>query len=250
MKNKRKLGIVGGMGSHATLWFFQRLIALTKAEKDQDYPEIIIHNNSNVPDRTQAIVYGGASPLEQLEISLEILNRNQVEIAVMACMTAYYYYKDIVGLFCGKLVNPLDLIAHELRNNRQFSGCRKIGVIGTTGLIRSGILHDKLEPLGYKIICLNDAEQEKYFMNPLYRHDGIKSGVINDGIRALFLHQVPLLKAKGADVIVGACSEVPLLIDSSIDLPFLDAIELMAVRTLEYCYAPQLSMEDYRQVQD
>lgn len=244
MITKKRLGIIGGMGSHATLWFFQRLIALTKAEKDQDYPEIIIHNNSNVPDRTQAIVYGGESPLAQLEISLELFNRNQVEVAVMACMTAYYYYEKLSRIFHGKLINPLDLIVDELKTDTRFMGCSRIGVIGTTGLITSRILHDRLEPLGYKVISLDAAEQEKYFMDPLYRPDGIKSGIINEKIRSLFLHQIPLLREKGAELIIGACSEVPLLINSTNDLPFLDAIELLAAKTLESCYASRLVCQE------
>jgi len=242
MRSKRKLGIIGGMGSHATLWFFQRLLSLTKAEKDQDYPEIIIHNNSNVPDRTQAIINGGASPIEQLRISIDLLNQANADIAVMACMTAYYYYDDLVHHFSGKLLNPLDLIAQELMTNPVFIGCKKIGVIATTGFITSGILHRKLEPLGFEVVCLNPLEQEQYFMQPLYRADGIKSGFINDEIRSLFLYQVPLLKEKGAEVIIGACSEVPLLINSTQEIPFIDAIELLAARTLQYCYTPELSI--------
>lgn len=242
MKPKRKLGIIGGMGSHATLWFFQRLIALSRAEKDQDYPEIIIHNNSNVPDRTQAIINGGESPVEQLRMSIDLLNHSKVDIAVMACMTAYYYYDDLVHHFSGKLLNPLELIATELLTNALLIGRRKIGLIATTGFITSGILNRHLEPLGFEIVCLNPEDQEQFFMDPIYRTNGIKSGVINEEVRSLFLHQVPLLKDKGAEVIIGACSEVPLIINSTQDIPFIDAIELLATKTLQHCYTPELSI--------
>jgi aspartate racemase len=139
-------------------------------------------------------------------------------------------------------MNPLELIIEELTCNPEFAGRKNIGVIATTGFITSRILHRKLEPLGFKIISLNAMEQEKFFMQPLYRAEGIKSGVINDEIRSLFRHQVPLLKEKGAEVIIGACSEVPLLINSANDIPFIDAIELLARKTIEYCYTSQVSI--------
>jgi len=238
MKPKKKLGIIGGMGSHATLWFFQRLISLTTAEKDQDYPEIVIHNNSKIPDRTQSIINGGESPLAQLRESVALMNQSGVDIAVMACMTAYYYYPELVNSFKGKLLHPLELVARELLNNPVYLGKKKIGVIATTGFITSGLLHQELEPAGFDIVCLDPHDQEKYFMQPLYRADGIKSGCINEEIRTLFHYQVPLLREKGAEVIIGACSEVPLLINSTGEIPFIDAIELLAVKALEHYYSP------------
>ena len=42
---KKVLGILGGMGTIATAHFFRILADRVKAEKDQDYPRIIIDNN-------------------------------------------------------------------------------------------------------------------------------------------------------------------------------------------------------------
>jgi len=60
--SKKKLGIIGGMGSHAGVWLFNRITELSYAQKDQEYLDILVHNNSAIPDRTRAIVYKEASP--------------------------------------------------------------------------------------------------------------------------------------------------------------------------------------------
>src|SRR5580693_8367646 len=94
---KKKLGVIGGMGSRAGSFFLQKLIDYSPAEKDQDFLEIIFHNNSSVPDRTRAIVYKEASPLSHILRSVDLFNQNEVEVIAMGCITAYFYYDQIVS---------------------------------------------------------------------------------------------------------------------------------------------------------
>ena len=49
--DKMVIGIVGGMGSYATLHFFQKLLEATPAEKEWDRPRIIIDNRCTMPSR-------------------------------------------------------------------------------------------------------------------------------------------------------------------------------------------------------
>ncbi|MCK4345846.1 MAG: aspartate/glutamate racemase family protein, partial [Bacteroidales bacterium] len=49
---KKNIGILGGMGPEATVFMFNLIVAMTKAEKDQDHIPILINNNPQIPDRT------------------------------------------------------------------------------------------------------------------------------------------------------------------------------------------------------
>ncbi|MBD0259693.1 MAG: aspartate/glutamate racemase family protein [Cytophagales bacterium] len=240
-KARKKLGIVGGMGSHAGAWLFERIIQLSPAQADQDYPEILFHNNSPVPDRTQAILSGSPGPVHQLAKSVELFNHYRVDVAVLACMTAYFYYGKLAELFHGKIINPLELTARELLHGDKFSGAKCIGLIGSTGLLRTRLYHEKLEGLGYKVVTLNEGEQQQYFTEPVYGKNGLKAGGVTEAVRDTFLAQVPLLAGKGADVVVGACSEVPLVVGhaSAIAFPFLNVFEVLAQRTVDYCYSKE-----------
>jgi aspartate racemase len=237
MKSKKKLGILGGMGSHAAVWLFQRIITLSSADKDQDYLEIVLHNNTAIPDRTRSIVYGEASPLEELKRSIQIFNDTEVEVAVLACMTAHFYYKNLAEIFHGKIMNPIDHIIEEFSSNRDFSGIKTVGVIGSTGLIKSKLIHNRLAEIGIKVVTLNDYEQEEYFMKPLYNPKGIKTGVIDDHIRSMFFKQEKILTDSGAELIIGACSEVPLIMDKCVKVPFIDTFQLLAKKVVQYCYS-------------
>lgn len=246
MTDKKTLGIVGGMGSHASLWLFDRIIQLSKVHNDQDYLEIILHSNSKIPDRTKAILHGGASPLPELKRSFDFLSDQGIDVGVMACMTAYYFYPDLVDQFSGTLLHPIDFVVDELENNPRCQNKKRIGLIGSTGMLKGGIYQRKLEPLGYEIMTVNDEEQEQYFMYPIYKKRGFKAGVFNEENKALFMEQLNILKANGAEVIVGACSEIPLIIDrynintDEMELPFIDAFDLLARKVVDYCYSSQL----------
>jgi len=62
MKTKT-IGILGGMGPHATVDLFRKIIEATPAQRDQEHLRILVNNNPGIPDRTQAILGKGKSPL-------------------------------------------------------------------------------------------------------------------------------------------------------------------------------------------
>lgn len=67
------------MGPEATVSFYSRVIQKTRVEKDQDHFRVIIDSNSKIPDRTEAILNGGPSPLEDMLASLKVLEQAQVK---------------------------------------------------------------------------------------------------------------------------------------------------------------------------
>lgn len=234
---KKILGIVGGMGSQASTWLLNKITSLSPASVDQDYLDVILHNNSNIPDRTEAILYGGPNPLHELKKSLGLFDSYGVDVAAMSCMTAYFYFEELQKHFSGELIHPAILVLNELKENPAYEGRRKIGIIGSTGMIESGVFHGYLEGEGYEVIKIGPSDQQVHFMNPIYKEGGFKTGQFSEENVRLFCHQAELLKNLGAEAILGACSEVPLVMDQkSTDLPFLDAFQLLARRLVEYCH--------------
>lgn len=51
------IGIIGGMGSYATIDFFRRLVDAFPAEKEWERPRIIVDNYCTMPSRVRAILY-------------------------------------------------------------------------------------------------------------------------------------------------------------------------------------------------
>ena len=59
---KKIIGIIGGMGPLATADLFEKIIRATDAARDQDFPHVIVDCNTDIPDRTAAILMGGEDP--------------------------------------------------------------------------------------------------------------------------------------------------------------------------------------------
>ena len=61
------------MGPEAGAYFFERIVRETAAGRDQDHPPVIVYSLPQVPDRTEAILRGGPSPVPALLRGLRAL---------------------------------------------------------------------------------------------------------------------------------------------------------------------------------
>jgi len=235
MDNKKKLGIVGGMGSRAGALFLRKVIDYSPAQTDQEFLEIIFHNNSATPDRTRAIVYNEPSSLDHLLRSMDLFNQNKVEAIALACITSYYYYDSIQQRAAGVVINPLHLVTDHLR--QKYAEAERIGLLATTGTLSTGLFHRELKTCNAEIVTLPPADQEGLFMRSVYMKGGLKSSRISDEARSLMFQAVGKLIAQGAEVVIGGCTEVSLGLDpNGLGLPYIDMLDLLARKTVEYCY--------------
>ncbi|MGF6929489.1 aspartate racemase [Chitinophaga sp. W2I13] len=236
MVHKKKLGIVGGMGSRAGALFLQKIIDLSPASSDQDFPEIIFHNNSCIPDRTKAILYNGPSALNDILKSIELFNSSGVEVISMACVTSYYYYDQFKHYTNARIINPLHLISDAVREAS--AGASRVGVLATSGTISAGLFHAVLNKEGFEVITLNKIDQEEIFMRAVYMEDGFKSANISMEARALMDLAFEKILAADVDVVIGGCTEVSLGAPSMLqDGRFIDTLDLLARKTVENCYS-------------
>ena len=74
-QQNRTIGILGGMGPLATVDLFRRIVEMTDSPNDQGHPRVLIDSNTNISDRTAAILNGGADPLPEMVRSALLLER-------------------------------------------------------------------------------------------------------------------------------------------------------------------------------
>ncbi len=94
-RQEKIIGILGGMGPAATLALYERIIALTPAQCDQDHLRVIIDSNPKIPDRTAAILGNGESPLPAMAESAKTLERAGADFIVIPCNTAHYWLDEL-----------------------------------------------------------------------------------------------------------------------------------------------------------
>ena len=91
------LGILGGMGPLATADFYAKLIAQTPAARDQDHVPVVIYAVPQVPDRTAALLRGGATPVPALLAGLRTLVAAGAQAIAMPCNTAHAWFDELAA---------------------------------------------------------------------------------------------------------------------------------------------------------
>ncbi|PZR32949.1 MAG: hypothetical protein DI538_18800 [Azospira oryzae] len=242
MQSKKRLGIIGGMGSNAGVSFFKKVIACCPASCDQDFIEIVVHSNSKVPDRTRAISFGETSPVDEIVRSIKLMEQH-VDVIAIPCVTSFYFYPEFSSATHVPILHPVSLVKEELKRN--FDSKTKIGLLATTGTIQSRLFTKKYDTESFEFTTLNAHDQEEFFMRSVYMKNGLKSAVVSNEARKYFDVAVSKLLDAGAEVIVGACTEVQLALDQSrLAIPYVDAVDLLAKSAVEACYDPHYTFEN------
>lgn len=234
MENKQfKLGILGGLGPMSTVLFFQMVVEFTRAKRDQEHIDIIIANRASTPDRTEFIIgNSGDNPLDTLMPDARMLEGQGVDLIVIPCNTAHYFFEKIQECVSTPMLNMIDETMRYIKANKY----KKVGILATTGAIKAGIfqqhcLRNQIE------FHLPSESQQSVLMNTIYEQ--IKSGRLTnqrhgiDGIVADF-HR------NGCDCVILGCTELS-LIKKELDLSYaslVDPLEILAIRTVIACGKP------------
>lgn len=230
---KELIGIVGGMGSHATVSLFRQLINTSPATKDQEYMEMLIHNNTRIPDRTEGIVHHGEDPLPELLRSVKLLESCGATTIILACITAHYYSDQLErSLSKAKLFHMIRETADYTCS--MYPYLKKVGVLATEGTLKSGLWNREFDKRQINAIVLPDRYQRDCFDNVIYGAQGIKAGYQDDRLKKRLLEGCEKLYDMGAEAIIGACSELPLMISKAdLHLPYIDSIQVAVEKLID-----------------
>lgn len=227
MKTKlhdKTVGILGGMGSESTAHFFLKVIKSTPAATDQEHLRILIDNNPNIPDRTQAILGLGESPVREATRSIRNLEHLGVDIIAMPCNTAHYFYSELQDKTDIPILNTINETASYIHDT--YPEMKKIGLLATTGTMRTRLYHDEIK--GLEIVAPDKKLQEKV-MNSIYGEEGIKSGNTEGAPRDDILEVIEVLLKKGAEAIILGCTELSLIsIKEEVPVPLIDPSQVLA----------------------
>lgn len=223
--SKKTIGILGGMGPEVTAELFLRIIKATPAEKDQDYLRIIVDSNPKIPDRTEAILGRGVSPLSELVATALNLEKAKADFIIMPCNTAHYYYENLAKKVKIPILNMVELAAQEISSKLSKMAAKKAGLIATTGTVASKIYEKELDNFDIQVL-IPSKDLQNAVMIAIY--ENIKSGNLPRG-RKKILKIAQSLITDGAKVIICGCTEVSLVLkDGDLSVPVIDPLQILA----------------------
>jgi aspartate racemase len=199
---KKVIGVLGGMGPEATGYFFRLLVTSTAAAKDQDHVPVLIWSDPRIPNRSDAILLGGASPLPALLQGLALLEAGGAGLIVMPCLTAHHYIRELTAAASVPFVNLID---ESLRSARaRVPGMRRVGLLASSGTVRAGLFRAPFEKKGIEVLVPGPRGQDR--LAEAIRE--IKAGRIAGRPRAAIVRAARALVSRGAEAVIAGCTEV------------------------------------------
>lgn len=203
MNYKYDLGIIGGMGSEATVEIYKRIIERTHHNCDQDHLRICILNNSIIPDRTNHILYNGETPLPYLNESIKDLENIKAKYFVIPCNTAHYFVNDFVYnqiSFISMVEETMTYINNNYKENN-------ICILSTTGTVKTKVYHD--HPLSKNINYVYPTDDEQNTIMSII--NDTKKGEDRKTLSFKLLHIVKEIMTRNENVVfVLSCTELSL----------------------------------------
>lgn len=201
---KKTIGIIGGMGPLATADLFEKIILHTRASRDQDHLRVFLDSNTNIPDRTAAILHGGADPAPELAASARGLERQGAELLLMPCNTAHHFYDAVQASVSVPVLHMIRLTARALEER----GVRTAGLLATDGTVQTGIYQQCFADTGIRLLVPDPAGQQD-IMGMIYQ--GVKAGR-RDYDASAARRTMEALLDRGAETLILGCTELPLAV--------------------------------------
>ena len=232
MSNYR-LGVLGGMGPQATNTFYQFIIDRTDAQSDQEHVNALILSDSDMPDRTAAILGSNEAKdavFARLLSDARLLEGAGCTVIAVPCNTSHYFLDEVQK----HLSIPILHMIRETAKALAAQGLKRPGILATDGTIQTGLYQKEFAAFGVEAVIPSPRAQD-LVMSLIY--DDIKSGRDGDPQKFAAIHKD--LMAQGCDCGVLACTELSVFATAHHLPPFYtDAMAVLAERSVEACRRP------------
>lgn len=199
------IGVLGGMGTYATIHLFKQYAKVFPAQKEWERPRILIDNRCTMPSRVRAFLYGEKVDelVEQMAESIRgliSLGGKEIKI-ILACNTSHLFIDKVlekVPEAKGKIVHIIETCAEKIA----MDGVKNVYLLASEGTIESGIYQKYLELKSVDLVVPTRNEYEK-----LRRCiEAVKQNIFTTDTKKDFFELI----GQNENVILG-CTELPIL---------------------------------------
>ena len=222
--DEKIIGIIGGMGVDSTLDMMKKILDATDVETEQDHIRLVIDFNPKIPDRTACIVADGESPVPAIRKCIQTVVQAGADLILMPCNTVHFFYDELQASTSVPILHMVKCCAEW--TFEQYGKGAKIGLVATTGTVKSGLYENALGELGIEVLLPEPAEQDE-LMNAIYGPAGIKMGCLDGQAAETVVDLGRKLMARGADAIIPGCTE-PGLVLNDVDFPVINPVVIVA----------------------
>lgn len=204
------IGVLGGMGTYATIHLFRQYASVFPAQKEWERPRIIIDNRCTMPSRVRAALYGEKREqlVDEMSDSVRNLINSGCDRIILACNTAHLFLSDVCSLLPaaeGRIVNITTVCVDELCDKNE----NDVFLLASEGTIESGIYQQACAVRGIR--CETPGKEDYAPLRDCI--EAVKRNRYTDTVGAVFSE---LIHTNSACVL--GCTELPVLYEKYKDL--------------------------------
>jgi aspartate racemase len=196
----KRLGVIGGIGPLATVYFYNSLIELCKKRLNSNFPHIIINN---VETWKFVSTIGNRQEMANFLIKEIKEIEEHCDIIVIVCNTAHSVIEEIKK----EIKRPIIEIHKEVVKKIKQSKIKKVGVLGTALTLQSNLYFEEFEKNGIKyevLSALYESGLDRFSKN------GIAKRITPSKLKKIkekFLRYVDFFKQQGCKGVLLGCTD-------------------------------------------
>ena len=230
----KRIGILGGMSPESTTLYYEHITRTYTAQHgDYGYPEILIYSVN-----FQKFVHWQRNgqwreAAQEMAGALERLRLAGADFGLIATNTMHFVFDEVQQAVHMPILSIVDATVEAVLG----AGLQSVGMLGTVFTMRERFFRDALERSGVAALVPEPGDQLQ--VNEVIYQE-LCRGEIRPDSRRRFLEIIERLRDRGAQGIVLACTEIPLLLQPQhCGLPLFNTALLHAGKALLFAVQPE-----------
>jgi aspartate racemase len=225
------LGLIGGTSWYATVEYYQYLNrAVNDAYGNNTNPPLIIYNmnQQKIHDLQAANDWEGiAAMYTQAAVRLRASGAQGI---LFCANTPHKVYAQVARNAGVPILHIADATGAAIKK----SGLKKVGIVGTLYTMQDGFIRDWLkEHYGIETIVPSSPDSQRELHRIIQQE--LQLGVFKPASKNYVLQQIEELRKRGAEGIVLACTEFPLIIGpEDVRIPVFDTTLLHSQMAVDF----------------
>ena len=220
MSGTSLIGLVGGMSWQSTALYYRKLNERVEARLGAHHNARCLINTVDFEDLLAPAMSGDwdAAARVLAEVA-QRLERAGAEVIALTSVTGHFAAQHVRDLISGPFVDMGGAVGEELQRRK----VRSFACLGTKKTLSGGFFVEPMrDNFGIEFVRPSDVEIE--CVNSVII-DELTRGVFDPGSKKRILEIAEALRERGAQVVVLACTELPLLVADSSEIGFLDVVD-------------------------
>ena len=226
----KKIALVGGLGPEGTLEYYRGIISGFKADYNElGYPEMGIEslNLKAILSIADAGNWGEISQI--IALKFEALRLAGAEFGAIAANSPHKVFESIQAATSLPLIGIVTATCDAVRER----GLGKVGLLGTEFTMQSDFYFEEFAKADIELV-VPELHEQKYIHEALFSE--IEHGVVKPETKQGFIEIVErLVRDNGIQGIISACTEFPLVINSTdFSIDFFDTAAIHVASIVDY----------------